>query len=396
MVTKRGMLRPSHFSPLLVSAALWSLAVSSCAGFSAPLPSPLENSSGAFSFQAYVQGKAAATANALDASRLHLQILFVDTDNSKARIAEGLTARIAEYNDAMFMLFLAAATLLLANNKKNDHELLSDSAPCAETVRVCEALGLCPVKSADLGTVFDTSQLDEYDLVVCLDDGTRTRILQSLHSSSSSSSSDDDAEYYAPRIRTLAEFLVPAFWAHMDVPHGSGDTNDAPVSITDMLESDLVDLVTPFMDILNDPATDMAAVFEQADLVTPAASINIDVNSLSSSSLMWNDAGTAAIVNAQSWPVAQAGMIVASAGLVHFCLATLQAHLEAAYDALVGAVVQQQLRRSSVSDLAWNEELDEQLRRCNAAVCGYFSPQQRQVRFEKYLRQLIEEDKDAP
>ena len=182
----------------------------------------------------------------------------------------------------------------------------------------------------------------------------------------------------------------------MDVPHGSGDTNDAPVSITDMLESDLVDLVTPFMDILNDPATDIAAVFEQADLFTSAPSTDIDVTSLSSSSLVWNDAGTAAIVNAQSWPVAQAGMIVASVGLVHFCLATLQAQLEAAYDALLGAVVQQQLRRSSVSDLAWNDEVDEQLRRCNAAVCGYFSPQQRQVRFEKYLRQLIEEDKDTP
>ena len=49
----------------------------------------------AFSYKQHVQAKQAATARALDTSRLHLHVLFVDTDNNaKARIARGLMNRI--------------------------------------------------------------------------------------------------------------------------------------------------------------------------------------------------------------------------------------------------------------------------------------------------------------
>ena len=50
-----------------------------------------------FSLSAYQKARAKATSNALDASRFHFQILFVDNDNFHARIAEGMLSRIAEY-----------------------------------------------------------------------------------------------------------------------------------------------------------------------------------------------------------------------------------------------------------------------------------------------------------
>lgn len=50
-----------------------------------------------FSLSEYQKARAKATSNALDASRFHFQILFVDNDNFHARIAEGMLSRIAEY-----------------------------------------------------------------------------------------------------------------------------------------------------------------------------------------------------------------------------------------------------------------------------------------------------------
>ena len=50
-----------------------------------------------FSLSAYQKARAKATSNALDASRFHFQILFVDNNSFSGRIAEGMLSRIAEY-----------------------------------------------------------------------------------------------------------------------------------------------------------------------------------------------------------------------------------------------------------------------------------------------------------
>ena len=60
--------------------------------------------------------RAQETADALDASRYHLQILFVDEGDGKGRIAEGLLARVGEWNDAVNILFPASTTMRAAGS----------------------------------------------------------------------------------------------------------------------------------------------------------------------------------------------------------------------------------------------------------------------------------------
>ena len=55
--------------------------------------------------------RARETADALDASRYHLQILFVDEGDGKGRIAEGLLARVGEWNDAVNILFPSSTSV---------------------------------------------------------------------------------------------------------------------------------------------------------------------------------------------------------------------------------------------------------------------------------------------
>jgi len=64
-----------------------------------------------FSLSAYRRACASELARSLDATRMHLQVLFVDDDNAMGRIAEGLLERVAEHNDALFILYPASATL---------------------------------------------------------------------------------------------------------------------------------------------------------------------------------------------------------------------------------------------------------------------------------------------
>ena len=51
-----------------------------------------------FSLSSYQKARAEETSKYLDASRFHFQILFVVNDNFHGRIAEGMLARVAEYN----------------------------------------------------------------------------------------------------------------------------------------------------------------------------------------------------------------------------------------------------------------------------------------------------------
>ena len=347
-----------------------------CAGFSSPnnCGSTGSNDNNVFSAQAYQRARALETSQVLDGSRLHFQILLVDSDNSKGRIAEGLLARVAEYNDAMFILFPSSATI----TSKMDRV---DAAPRPEAVRVCEQLGLCPIKSAELGTAFDMSYLDENDLVLCLDDDIRSLILRSVPS--------QDADHYACKVRSLKDFLRPDFYTRMDKIDDNEKDDDLNVvknidrvnfPLLKMLESDLAELVSPFVDSIVDQNVeiDFSEVFQKA--IIPEK-----LNMPSEPYLKLNREGTTAILNPSSWPLAQAALILAAAGVTRFCLATMDVQFEEAFQELLKSNIP--VSSTNHNNMTWTE-LDEQLRRCNASVCGYFSPQQRRTRYEQYCQNL--------
>ena len=90
------------------------------------------NSDNQFSLAAYQRARAKETSAQLDASRFHFQILFVDNNNFHGRIAEGMLAKIAEYNDALFTLF-----------PYSSYEAPLDSSAPLEAMDICESLELC-------------------------------------------------------------------------------------------------------------------------------------------------------------------------------------------------------------------------------------------------------------
>jgi len=281
-----------------------------------------------FSLSAYQRACAVETSKSLDGSRLHFQILFVDDDNAKGRIAEGLLARVAEHNDAMFVLFPASATIASSRNAPRD------AAAPEDAVKICESLGLCSTRCTMIGTSFDLSYLDEYDLIVAMDEDIRSLILRSLPHA--------DQEYYSPRCRLLSEFLSPEF---CKINNAKKET-----ILLNMLDSELFGRVAPLSDSITDR----------------------------SSNVFFTDQGEAAL-------------ILASAGLTRFCLDTIDVQFEASFQSLLQANIGRNPRLQADWDLA-----DEQLRRCSAAITGYFSPAQRKTRFEEYLRNLrLQEEEET-
>ena len=139
----------------LVFTRVWDLvrSYSFHAGHSSSSP----ESSLVFSLRDYQRQCALETSHSLDASRLHFQILFVDDDNAKGRIAEGLLARIAEHNDAMSVLFPASATISSSRHASRD------AAASTTVLKACQSLGLCPTRSDTMGTDFNLRYLSDYD-----------------------------------------------------------------------------------------------------------------------------------------------------------------------------------------------------------------------------------------
>jgi hypothetical protein len=322
------------------------------------ISSPPSNSNindAAFSLSHYQKARALETVQSLDASRLHFQILFVDTDNSKGRITEGLVARVAEHNDAMFVIFPASATII--ESTSSHHPSPRDAAAPEAAVALCESLGLCSTRSTMLGTSFDLSYLDEYDLVVAMDDDIRSMILRSL--------SVTDQEYYGPKCRLLSEFLSPEFCSISSSKsnnaeqqnEGTNDqTNIQHDVLLNMLDPELRDHVAPFSDLIIDRSSN---VITQPDSQTALT----------------------------------AALILASSGLVRFCLDTIDAHFETAFQTLLQHNFYSQehlveFHNGSKSNNSNWYQADDQLRRCSASVTGFFSPEQRRRRFDRHIADL--------
>jgi hypothetical protein len=305
-----------------------------------------------FSLSHYQKARALETAKCLDASRLHFQIMFVDDDNAKGRIAEGLLARVAEYNDAMFMLFPASSTIEASMNAPRD------AAAPEQAVAVCESLGLCSTRSTLVGTSFDLSYLDEYDLIIAMNDDIRSLILRSLSAS--------DQEYYGAKCRLLSEFLSPEFCSvnqsqsigstsvAQTINNNKNDNDDDEQLLRetsnakillDMLDSELQDRVAPFSDLVIDRSSNVLDE-HQLELQTAA-------------------------------------LILAASGVTKFCLEAMQAQFESSFQSLL----QHNFHSPEHLEVS-RDQADAQLRRGSHSVTGYFSPEQRRTRFEQHIADL--------
>lgn len=317
-----------------------------CTGASAFSPGSNDSP---FSLSAYQKARAKETSNGLDASRFHFQILFVDNDNFHGRIAEGMLAKIAEYNDALFTLFPYSATI-----EASPKAPINSDAP-KEAISVCDTLGLCSTTCSEDGTAFDLSYLDQYDLIIAMDDDIQSLILRSLPAESG----------YEQKCRLLSEFLSINFCG---IQSKNGITDK---SLQDMIEPSLWDRAQPFYDLAKNSPSDIFA---------------------KDSTTTWNDVyqprvvlneGGAAVPNLEGWPLIEAAMLVACGGLVKFCLDTMDAQFDASFQNLLD------MHFYRVEDLEFTtEEADDRLRLGSLSVTGYFSPKERHARIENHLEEL--------
>ena len=302
-----------------------------------------------FSLSYYQKARAQETSNFLDASRFHFQILCVDDDNFHGRIAEGILARQAEYNDALFTLFPSSATI------EGSAEAPRDSAPSPIALEICNDLGLCPTRSSELGTAFDISYISEYDLIIAMNESVQSLILRSLPSDSG----------YEPKCRTLSEFLSTDFCGIQS----QGDVTEA--LLKDMFEVDLWQRVEPFYDLVKDSSS---TIFSQS----------LDANDIHQPSFVLSETGSA-VPNTNGWPQVQAAMLVACTGIVKFCLDTMDAQFDASLDNLL----QKNFYKPQHLDFTV-EQADDQLRKSSFSITGYFSPKQRQERIKRHFDSLRE------
>lgn len=324
----------------------------------------------AFSLSAHQQARAKETSESMDCSRFHFQILIVDSNNFHGRIVEGILARVAEYNDAMCILFPESATIVSSSSSSSfsaTRNIVDATAPDV-AVSICESLGLCSTKSSAVGTRFDVSMLDSYDMIVAMDDSVRSRILSMLPNDKRSS----DYDYYASKCRLLSEFLSGHFSNSIGRRSVNNDDNDLRLQLYNMLDYDLLDRVIPFSDSVIGRSS---SVFETAP---PSSQSEV----LLEPRIVLTKNG-AAVPNKRGWRLVEAAMIVASAGIVRFCLDTMTVQLERAFQSLL----ERHFHRPEHLTLDW-EKADDQLRKSSFSVTGYFSPKQRKERFEQHMISL--------
>ena len=318
--------------------------------------SPADSNDG-FSLSAYQRARALETSNTLDASRFHFQICFVDNDNFHGRIAEGMLARVAEYNDALFTIFPASATI--ASSPKAPR----DAAAPKEAVAICEELGLCSAVCSEMGTSFDMSFLDQYDLIVALDEEIQLLILRSLPAE----------QGYESKCRLLSEFLSDDFYNI-----NAKNENDASVEKKKTSDSALIDMIQPELWERAGPFYEMAKG-SSSSIFASSSTISKDV---AEPRMILSETG-AAVPNTVGWPFVEAAMLVACAGVTRFCLDTMDSQFDLALQSLLDTFFYREDHLGISVD-----EADAQLRKGSFSVTGYFSPRQRRERIEQHLADL--------
>ena len=103
----------------------------------------------------------------VDASRYHAQVLFVDDDNARARMAECCADALAHWADAGWWIYPHACSLI------EDQALRSD--PRQEAILT--SLGFDGARVTAAGAALAKEDLDAYDLIVCADAAVRDAVL---------------------------------------------------------------------------------------------------------------------------------------------------------------------------------------------------------------------------
>ena len=313
--------------------------------FAVPCSLGLAGTSFASILRDWRQSRASETSGALDTTRYHLSILFVDDDNSRARVSESIFERVSIHADAGFWLYPHSATVTVNSSKA------LRNVP-SEAVDVCAALDLCPARSSAPGAKLCRSDLDAYDLIICLDDNVATTVLKGLLESA------DEADFYRPKCRTLSEFLAP----------DATESGAMEATLDTFMKNRILGL--PSYD--GSTATLGSDVFLAKPCVEEAR-------------LLWNADTTAAVPNRAvgSWPAAEAAHIMAAAGLTHFCKAAIDASFSDAFSALLETA----FRRREDVDIS---QADAETRIRRNQISGFFSYEERMRRFEAHRLVLKE------
>ena len=104
----------------------------------------------------------------VDASRYHAQVLFVDDDNARARMAECCADALAHWADAGWWIYPHACSL-----RTEDQALIEN--PRQEAILT--SLGFDGARVTAAGAALAKEDLDAYDLIVCVDAAVRDAVL---------------------------------------------------------------------------------------------------------------------------------------------------------------------------------------------------------------------------
>ena len=103
----------------------------------------------------------------VDASRYHAQVLFVDDDNARARMAESCADALAHWADAGWWIYPHACSLT------EDQALILNRRQEA----ILTSLGFDGARVTAAGAALAKEDLDAYDLIVCADAALRDAVL---------------------------------------------------------------------------------------------------------------------------------------------------------------------------------------------------------------------------
>ena len=126
----------------------------------------------------------------VDASRYHAQVLFVDDDNARARMAESCADALAHWADAGWWIYPHACSL-----RTEDQALIEN--PRQEAILT--SLGFDGARVTAAGAALAKEDLDAYDLIVCADTAVRDAVLALAGD-----------ESYETSVRLLADFSTVA------------------------------------------------------------------------------------------------------------------------------------------------------------------------------------------
>ena len=140
--------------------------------------------------------------------------------------------------------------------------------------------------------------------------------------------------------------------------------------LIDMIEPELWERAGPFYDMAKGSSS---SVFATSSTISKDAA---------EPRLVLSESG-AAVPNTVGWPLVEAAMLVACAGVTRFCLDTMDSQFDLAMQNLLDTF----FYREEHLDISL-DEADAQLRKGSFSVTGYFSPRQRRERIEQHLAAL--------